>query len=76
MIDTEGRPHLVPIRVLSDESRRRRREEVLWEKARTQGVTRRKRLGNTNLMLLRCRELAVLVENMYANGESLFADLI
>ena len=75
MIDEDGRPHLVPTRVLSDESRRRRREDILWRKARTLGITRRLRLGNTKLMMLGCRELAALVEDMYANGESLFAGL-
>ena len=74
VLDAAGRLRLVPTRVLSDESRQRRREERLWQKARSRGIMRRKKLGNTWLMLLRCRELAMLVENMYADGESLFAD--
>jgi aminoglycoside 3-N-acetyltransferase len=74
VIDSDGQLRLVPTRVLSDESRQLRREGVLWEKARRQGVTRQKKVGNTTLMLLSCRELGALVENMYANGESIFAD--
>ncbi len=73
VIDPDGRLRVVPTRVLSDESRQRRREEILWQRARSQGIMRRKRIGNTRLMLLRCRELTTLVETMYANGESLFA---
>jgi aminoglycoside 3-N-acetyltransferase len=74
VIDADGRPHLVPTRVLSDESRRRRREDLLWKKARMLGITRRMRVGNTSLMLLRCRELTALVERMYSDGQSLFSD--
>jgi aminoglycoside 3-N-acetyltransferase len=73
VIDTDGRVRVVPTLVLSDESRRLRREDGLWRKARVEGVTRWKKLGNTTLMLLHCRDLTALVERMYANGESLFA---
>jgi len=73
VIDADGCLRIVPTRVLSAESRRRRREHVLWQKARARGVTRHRRLGNTRLMILDCRALTALVEEMYANGESLFA---
>jgi aminoglycoside 3-N-acetyltransferase len=74
VIDADGRVHVVPTRVLSDESRKHRHEALLWEKARSQGVTRHKKLGNTKLMLLCCRDLTTLVESMHANGESLFTN--
>ena len=73
VVDSEGRTLEVPTRVLSEESRRRRREGALWENARRRRVTRYARVGNTRLMLLRCRELADLVDEMTANGESLFS---
>ncbi|MBK7674444.1 MAG: AAC(3) family N-acetyltransferase [Candidatus Accumulibacter sp.] len=73
VVDGDGRLHSVPTRVLSDDSRRYRREDVLWDKATARGVIRRKKVGNTTLMVLLCRELEALVENMYANGESLFS---
>lgn len=74
VVDSDGRTLEVPTKVLSDESRRRRREEFLWEHARRRGVTRYARVGNTRLILLRCRELADLVNEMYDNGESLFSN--
>ena len=74
VIDADGKQHSVPTRVLSDESRQRRREAGLWEKARKLGVTQHRKVGNTHLMLFRCSELTALVDDMYANRESLFAD--
>ena len=73
VIDSKGRSLEVPTRVLSNESRIRRREGSLWTKARRRGVTRYARVGNTRLILLSCRELADLVDEIYANGESLFS---
>ena len=70
--DYEGRLRSVPTCVLSDESRLRRREEVLWKRARSAGILRQRRLGNTRLMLLRCSDLAALVEDMFARGECYF----
>jgi len=73
VVDAEGRAYDVPTRVLSEESRRRRREEILWRMARRRGVTRQRRVGNTKMMVIRCNALANLVDEMYANGESIFS---
>lgn len=70
--DIEGHIRSVPTCVLSDESRVRRCEEALWRQARSAGILQHRRLGNTKLMLLRCRELTALVEDIFAHGGGYF----
>jgi aminoglycoside 3-N-acetyltransferase len=76
VIDARGDVHIVPTRVLSDESRRRRQEHVLWKQAGRSGIARKKRLGNSRLMLVGCSELASLVETMHSQGRSIFAERV
>lgn len=72
VIDRQGNEYKVPTRVLSDESRARRREDVLWRTARKQRILVSKRVGNTTLSLVGCRELAALLDTLYDQGQSIF----
>lgn len=72
VIDAEGRSRSVPTCVLSDESRRRRDEAPLWREAARQGLLRRRRVGNTPLLLLECRALAGLVDRDGPDGRLMF----
>lgn len=72
IVDAAGQMHVVPTYVLSDQSRRRRREEILWRRAARDGLLRRARVGNTTLLLMRCRAMADLTDRMFAAGESFF----
>ena len=73
VIEADGTVHNVPTRVLSDESRRRRREEKLWRRARRTRVIHRARVGITRIEVVSCSDLTALVDTMYSEGESLFA---
>lgn len=72
VVDASGQTLRVPTRVLSDESRRRRDERPLWQRARAEGLLREQRIGNTTLRLLRCCELQSLVQRDGANGRLMF----
>ncbi len=72
VVDAKGETRRVPTRVLSDESRRRRDERPLWQRARAEGVLRERRVGNTTLRLLRCRDLQSLVQRHGADGRLMF----
>jgi aminoglycoside 3-N-acetyltransferase len=73
VVDAAGNARIVPTRVLSDRSRQLREESPMWNTGRRRGILRRRSLGNTRLMVVGCRDLTALVEDMYASGESLFA---
>ena len=72
VIDADGNLRIVPTRVLSDISRTLRREEKLWAAAKNLGILHRRRVGNTRLMLVKCRDLTALVDSMYESGGSYF----
>ena len=70
--DLDGVIRLVPTRVLSDASRELRHESRLWAAAEKCRILHHRRVGNTKLMVVECRELTKLVESMYERGESFF----
>lgn len=72
VLAADGRTLVVPTLVLSDESRRRRNEDRLWQRAAREGVTRRRRVGNTTLLTARCADLTRLADAMCAAGEAWF----
>ncbi len=72
VLDADGEIRLVPTRVLSEVSRKLRREEKLWAAARKKGILRHRRVGNTRLMIVGCQDLADLVDSMYESGKSFF----
>lgn len=72
VIDAEGRAHVVPTCVLSDQSRQCRDESPLWRLAKEEGVWRQRRIGNTPLSMVGCHELAALVDTHGPDGRLMF----
>jgi len=74
VVDEDGQSYSVPTLVLSDESRHRRCENLLWKEAKAKGLIRKKRVGNTTLMLMTCRDLAELFDDLYATAGGTFGN--
>jgi aminoglycoside 3-N-acetyltransferase len=72
LFDETGMELLVPIYVLSDESRRRRSEMLFWRPAQQRGVVHERRVGNTILRLLRCRDLTTEFDALCESGRHWF----
>ena len=72
VVDRSGHTHVVQTFVLSEESRRRRCEDVLWRSARRTGAVRTARVGNSRLQLMRCASLTRLFDQMFESGENWF----
>jgi aminoglycoside 3-N-acetyltransferase len=72
VIDESGARREVPVRVLSAEANRLRREDLLVAALEQEGVARGRRLGNSRLLLLETRGMAACVDRMAARGESFF----
>lgn len=74
VVDANGETWVVPIYVLSDESRRRRHEEMLWHDAQREFIVQRKRVGNTTLLLMQCNELTTFFDARFENGKTWFVN--
>lgn len=72
VIDYEGRRFEVPVKVLSDQANRLRREARLVAELDKAQLIRRTRVGNTRLMLIDARRMADHVEAWVAAGGSFF----
>ncbi len=73
VIDDQNRSLSVPVKVLSDQANRLRREPVLIEELDNRGLIDRKRIGNTRLLLLDCRAMTECVDEMTRAGRLFFA---
>ena len=72
LLDYEGELHEVPIKVLSQQANSLRREQRLIDELDKQGLIRRKKVGNTQLMLIECRAMVNCVDEMVRNGQLFF----
>ena len=72
IIDYDKREHRVPVKVISAEANTLRREPRLVAALAKEGIMRDKRIGNTRLLLLSCREMTECVDHMAARGEFFF----
>lgn len=72
VIDPNGGRLCIPTKVLSDESRLYRRESRFWTRARRNGLTRHKRIGNASIAIATCRPLAALAATMASEGPLYF----
>lgn len=72
VIDYSGQARQCPVRVISTQANRLRREERYVMQLERQGMLHRRRIGNTRLLLLRCREMVECAESMAARGELFF----
>lgn len=72
VIDYDGRHLQVPVKVLSDQANRLRREHRLVERLQHAGLMRTRRVGNTRLMLLDARAMAQELHAWTASGGRLF----
>jgi aminoglycoside 3-N-acetyltransferase len=73
VIDSAGQQHNVQTYVLSDASRKLRREEKLVAALKKGRKLLAARIGNTSLLAVNCRDIVNTAEEMLANGESFFA---
>lgn len=72
VIDYDGRSLDVPVKVLSDQANRLRREGRLVAELDKAGLIRRTRVGNTRLMLIDARAMADHVDAWVASGGGFF----
>lgn len=72
VVDYDGRQREVPVRVLSAEANRLRRDERLVDVLERQSVLKRQRVGDTRLMLIDCRAFVDYVDTMVTTGWSFF----
>lgn len=72
VIDYDGVLREVPVKVLNAHANSFRREERLIELLDKEGLIRRKKIGNTQLMLIDCLSMANCVDEMYRSGKSFF----
>ncbi len=74
VISVNGDMITTKVKVLSDCSRRKRREDKLVARLKREGLLHQRRLGNTRLLLVECRALVECVDAMYQSGDSFFDD--
>jgi aminoglycoside 3-N-acetyltransferase len=72
VVDYAGERREVPVRVLSAEANRRRREPLLIEELNAAGLIRNHRVGNTRLSLIEARPMADRVDAWVGRGGSFF----
>jgi len=72
-VDYDGESHTVPVKVLSDEANSLRREEILVAQLEKEGIIHRRKVGNTGLMRIDCKEMTACVDRMAAQGQVFFA---
>jgi aminoglycoside 3-N-acetyltransferase len=75
VIDYDGNILEVPVKVLSQLANRLRREQVLIDELNRHNIIKKKRIGNTHLLLIDCRAMTESVDEMTKNG-ILFFDLV
>ncbi len=72
VIDASGQSLQCSVRVISVQANRLRREERYLAQLERQALLRRQRIGNTQLLLLRCRDMVECAEDMAARGKWFF----
>jgi len=72
VIDYAGVSHDISVKVLSEQANLLRREQRLIDKLDQQKLISRKKIGNTNLMLIDCQQMAACVDEMVKEGNVFF----
>ena len=72
VIDYSGQARQCPVRVISAQANGLRREDRYVAELERQDLLRRRRIGNTRLLLLRCRDMVECADAMAARGEVFF----
>jgi len=72
VIDYEGVLHEIPVKVLAKQANALRREQVLIDELNKQGIIHRKKVGNTQLMLIDCKTMTECVDEMVRKGNLFF----
>ncbi|CDH43056.1 AAC(3) family N-acetyltransferase [Candidatus Contendibacter odensensis] len=72
VIDYAGEARQCPVRVISAQANSLRREERYVAELKRQGGLRHRRIGNTRLLLLRCRDMVECADAMAVRGELFF----
>lgn len=72
VIDKTGELREIPVKVLSRQANALRREQMLVDELNRRGIIKRKRIGNTNLLLIECKAMTDCVDEMAQNGQLFF----
>ncbi|WP_207060992.1 AAC(3) family N-acetyltransferase [Motiliproteus sp. SC1-56] len=72
VIDTDNNEQSIPVKVLSSQANRLRREERYVAALEQAGAIKCSRIGNCRLLLLECRDMVDVAETMYRRGQSFF----
>jgi aminoglycoside 3-N-acetyltransferase len=68
VIDYDNKTFDVPVKVLSEQANKRRNEQILLGKLNDRGIIKRKRIGNTRLLLVDCKAMTDCVDEMAEKG--------
>ena len=72
LIDYDGEEHEIEVKVLSRQANNLRREQRLINELNKQGVIKRRKVGNTQLMLIDCKAMSDCVDEMIVKGDLFF----
>jgi len=72
LLDYSGLLHEIPVKVLSEQANSFRREQRLIDEMDQQNLIKRKRVGNTDLMLIDCQQMTACVDEMVNKGNIFF----
>lgn len=72
VIDCNGKTLEIPVKVLSEQANRLRREQILIEELNHRNIIKKKRIGNTHLLLIECKAMTECVDEMAKQGRSFF----
>lgn len=72
VVDLDNNTRKVPVKVLSEVANRMRREQKLVAEMERKKLIKRKRIGNTQLMLIDCCEMMECVDEMVQRGMLFF----
>ena len=72
LLDYSGLLHEIPVKVLSQQANSLRREQRLVDELDQQNLINRKKVGNTDLMLIDCQQMTACVDGMVKKGNVFF----
>lgn len=72
VIGHDGSAFEIPVKVLSRQTNSLRREQILIDELNRQNIIKKKRIGNTHLLLIDCKAMTACVDNMTKKGVLFF----
>lgn len=72
VIDYADKTYEIPVKVLSAQANRLRKEYILSDELSRHGIIKKKRIGNTHLLLIDCKAMTKCVDEMTKKGAFFF----